>query len=185
MSEPLMILLSTFVIVAIYVLYECLRMTSFLKWIERPLTKHYKDWDNNVPQLQKRLRNKNYQRDYYAYRSLSADELKGIRIILKSYESEPSFFQVLLEWLWKISLPVIAIKVAMGDTQYTVYSFTNESLEWLAALAGTFAVVVLLQILFKNKRKQWIHYHVLLIDQVLVDPIGKDADSNDMEPRSS
>jgi hypothetical protein len=173
MSEPLIILVSSMFIAAIYFLYEVLRTVSFLKWIERPLAKPYKDWDNNIPRVKKRIRNKNFQRDFYAYDTLTQVELTGIRIIMKSYESETSFLQDVLELLWKLSLLVIAIKLMTGDELFKSFSFRDDSLNWLIAVGGVFAIVVLLQRLFTNSRKRWIHYHIMLIDQVLNSPSYK------------
>jgi hypothetical protein len=168
MSEPLIILVSSIIIVIIYFLYEVLRTVSFLKWIERPLLKPYTDWDNNVPQVKKRLRNKHFQRDFYAYETLDKVELIGIRIIMKSYESEFSFFQDMLNLLWKISLPLIAIKFITGDQLLQSFSFRKDSGHWLLAGLGVFAMVILLQCVFSNIRNRRIHYHVQLIEQVLI-----------------
>ncbi|MBP1990259.1 hypothetical protein [Paenibacillus eucommiae] len=171
--------------VLIYCLYQSMRTSAFLSWIEQPLWKHYQDWDNNVPQRNRRKRkrrrqHKGYQRDHYAYSLLSADKLKEIRIIMKSKDHGATFLQTLLDLSWKLALPVLAflwgmnlLDPAASNRQENKLSEAIlpvfDSFGWIAAVVCAFALILFLQRLFTIKRSRSIQYHVLVIDQVLED----------------
>ncbi|SEC56958.1 hypothetical protein [Paenibacillus sp. GP183] len=177
MSENWLIGAIAFLAVVLYGLYEFIRTSAMIHTLERPLWKHFKDWDNNVPPIKKRVRNKDFQRDYYAYSRLSSEELIENRIILKSQENLGSFIQVLLDLLWKLSLPILV--VAIGSTNLppnhpftvqwneVVQQLFHSSLIWIAASMASFSCIVLVQFLFARNRKKWVNYHLLIIDQVL------------------
>jgi hypothetical protein len=176
MSEIWLIWSIAFLAVVLYGLYEFIRTASMIHSLERPLWKHFKDWDNNVPQIKKRVRNKDFQRHFYAYSCLSSEELIEIRIILKSQENLGSFIQVLLDVLWKLSFPILV--VVIGSTNLPpnhpfsvkwneVYQHIFQSLVWITAGIAAVACIVLVQFLFARNRKKWVTYHLLLIDQVL------------------
>jgi hypothetical protein len=176
MSENWLIWSMAVLVVVVYCIGEVIRTAVIINWIERPLWKHFKNWDNNVEQLKKRVRNKDYQRDYYAYSCLSSEDLKELRLLLRLRISEGSFIQVLLDLLWKLSLPFLAIMLGLvvlppnhpfSDKLIEVYLGINNSLVWIAAAVAAFVGIVLLHYLFRSNRKKMINYHRLLINQAL------------------
>jgi hypothetical protein len=176
MSENWLIGAIAFLAVVLYGLYEFIRTAAIIHSLERPLWKHFKDWDNNVPPIKKRVRNRDFQRDYYAYSRLVSEELIENRIILKSQENLGSFIQVLLDLLWKLSLPILVFVIGLTNltpnqpfsvewNEFVQQSF--HSLNWITASMAAFACVVLVQFLFARNRKKRMKYHLLIIDQVL------------------
>jgi hypothetical protein len=176
MSENWLIWGMAVLVIVIYCIGQVICTASIINWIERPLWKHFKNWDNNVEQLKKRVRNKDYQRDYYAYSCLSTEELKELRLLLTSRKSESSFIQVLLDLLWKLSLPIVAVMLGQAVLPpnhpfsaklIELYLHIDNWLVWIAAAVAVFAGIVLLQYLFRSSRKKMINYHILLINQAL------------------
>jgi hypothetical protein len=173
MSEIWLIWTMAFLAVAFYGLCEFIRTATMIHSLERPLWKHFKDWDNNVPHIKKRVRNKIIQRDYYAYSCLSSEELIETRISLKSQENLGSFIQVLLDMLWKLSLPILVVVIGLTNlppnhpfsvkwNELVQHMF--QSLVWITVIIAAFACIVLVQFLFARNRKKLVNYHLLLIE---------------------
>jgi hypothetical protein len=176
MSEIWLIWAVAFLAIVLYGLYEFIRTASMIHSLERPLWRHFKDWDNTVPSIKKRARNKDFQRDYYAYNCLSSEELIENRIILKSQENLGSFIQILLDLLWKLSLPILVVVIGLTNLPSNhpfsvkwneLYQHMFQSLVWITASIAAFACIVLVQFLFARNRRKWMIYHLLLIDQAL------------------
>jgi hypothetical protein len=176
MNEIWLIWAMAFLAVVLYGLCEFIRTASMIHSLERPLWKHFKEWDNNVPHIKKRVRNKDLQRDYYAYSCLISEELIENRIILKSKENLGSFIQVLLNLLWKLSIPILVVVIGLTNlppnhpfsVQWNeLVQHMFQSLVWITASMAAFACIVLVQFLFARNRKKWVTYHLLLMDQVL------------------
>jgi hypothetical protein len=176
MNENWLIWAMALLAVVLYGLCEFIRTASMIHSLERPLWKHFKDWDNNVPYIKKRVRNKDFQRDYYAYSCLSSEELIENRIILKSQENLGSFIQALLDLLWKLSIPVLVVVIGLTSLppnhpfsvnwiDLVIHMF--QSRIWITASIAAFACIVLVQFLFARNRKKLVTYHLLIIEQVL------------------
>jgi hypothetical protein len=176
MNENWLIWAMALLAVILYGLCEFIRTSSIIHSLERPLWKLFKDWDNNVPYIKKRVRNKDFQRDYYAYSCLSSEELIEIRIILKSQENLGSFIQALLDLLWKLSIPVLVVVIGLTSLPPNHPFSVNwndsvlhmfQSRIWITASIAAFACIVLVQFLFARNRKKLVTYHLLIIEQVL------------------
>jgi membrane-associated PAP2 superfamily phosphatase len=174
MNEAWLVWTIAFLAVIVYGLFQFIRTASMIHSLERPLWKHFKDWDNNVPYIQKRVRNKDFQRDYYAYSRLSPEELIENRITLKSQENLGSFVQAFLDLLWKLSLPLLVVVIGLtnlpSNHPFTVkwnelYQQMLQSLVWITAIVTAFACLVLVQFVFARNRRKLVTYHLLLIDQ--------------------
>lgn len=188
MSQTTLIII---IIDCLFVTIEAVLLEMFKSRLEGPIAQHTKNWNQARGRNKKKIKNYRFHQTYYAYNQIETQELKEIRILLKSYDTETTYFQIAVDLFVKFILPVgtfilgvfvsttnnlLSIQSKNGSTPSSDVSSLNEL---FSSIFGSFApIAVIVTSLFllsivqnwcKHYRKKRITQHLLIIDQLLED----------------
>ncbi|WP_010496585.1 hypothetical protein [Paenibacillus elgii] len=188
MTQTTMIVI---IIDCLFVTIEAILLEMFKSRLEGPIAQHTKSWNQARGRNKKKIKNYRFHQTYDAYNQIESQELKEIRILLKSYDTETTYFQIAVDLFVKFILPVgtfvlgvfvsttnnfLSIQSKNGSTSLSDENSINEL---FSSIFGSFApIAVIVTSLFllsivqnwcKHYRKKRITQHLLIIDQILED----------------
>ncbi|KEQ23213.1 hypothetical protein [Paenibacillus tyrfis] len=188
MSQTTLIVI---IIDCLFVTIEAILLEMFKSRLEGPIAQHTKSWNQVRGRNKKKIKNYRFHQTYYAYNQIETQELKEIRILLKSYDTETTYFQIAVDLFVKFILPVgtfilgvfvsttnnfLSIQSKNGSASLSDESSINELFSSIFVSFAPIAVIVtslfllsIVQNWCKHYRKKRITQHLLIIDQILED----------------
>ncbi|GLI06793.1 hypothetical protein YDYSG_28230 [Paenibacillus tyrfis] len=191
MSQTTLIVI---IIDCLFITIEAILLEMFKSRLEGPIAQYTKSWNQARGRNKKKIKNYRFHQTYNAYNQIETQELKEIRILLKSYDTETTYFQIAVDLFVKFILPVgtfilgvfvsttnnfLSIQSKNGSASLSDESSINElfssifgSFTPIAVIVTSLFLLSIVQNWCKHYRKKRITQHLLIIDQILEDREG-------------